>query len=110
MTIAFRDLPKATQKRIIKSMCLPKNEERLLWLRYIEEFNYTRIAAELHISCSSVGPLLTKTRKHVIKIANECYELAPDEVKKSIDMLEWRSIEWPVIYNRNKIEREGGKE
>lgn len=56
MTIAFRNLSKATQERIIKSLKLPKDKERLLMLRYVEEFSYARIAAEMNISQTFCRP------------------------------------------------------
>lgn len=50
--------------------------------------------------------MLTKTRKHVVMLTNECYDLAPPEIQKTIDILGWRDIEWPIIYNRNKMQRD----
>ena len=106
MTISFDRLSKATQERLIKAFRLPENEERVLMLRYVFGFSYTRIAAEMNVSQKSVGPMLTRTRAHVIEIARECYELADEDTRKAIDMLGWREIEWPIIYNRNKLKRE----
>lgn len=107
MTITFKELPKTTQRRLIERLGLPKDEQRVLTLRYVEELSYSRIAAEMHMSVSSVGSFLTRTRQHVIKIARECYDLADDDTKKIIDLLGWREIEWPITQNRNKLKRKG---
>ena len=107
MTITFKELPKSTQRRLIERLGLPKDEQRVMTLRYVEELSYSRIAAEMHMSVSSVGSFLTRTRQHVIKIARECYDLADDDTKKIIDLLGWREIEWPITQNRNKLKRKG---
>lgn len=108
MALAFKDLSKSTQERVISKLALPKDEETVLRLRYIEEMSYSRIAAEMHMTVSSVGSFLTRTRKHVVQLSRECYDLADDDLRKVIDLLGWREIDWPVIYNRNKLTR-GGK-
>lgn len=41
------------------------------------------------------------------KIAREYYDLADDDTRKIIGLLGWREIEWPVIQNRNKLNRKG---
>ncbi len=105
MALSFKDLPKSTQERVIAKLTLQKDEETILRLRYLEEMSYSRIAAEMHMSVSSVGSFLTRTRKHVVQLSRECYDFADDDLKRAIDLLGWREIEWPVIYNRNKINR-----
>ena len=89
MSIAFNDLPKHEKVYIIEKLGLAESEERLLYLKYVEGFSYHRIAAEMNLSPKSVLPLLTRVRKHAIKIANECYDMADDRCKMIIEKVYW---------------------
>ena len=89
MAITFDELPRHEKVYILCRLGLPKREEDLLWLKYIEQRSYAEIAAELNLSEKSIGPLLTKTRKHAITIATECYDLADDRCKAIIKKVDW---------------------
>lgn len=90
MAKSFKELPKPLQRKLVERLGLPRNEERVLLLRYVKEFDYGRIAAEMNLSRSSIGPLLTKARKHMAASAVECYALADPDVQKIVDLLGWR--------------------
>lgn len=89
MSITFNDLPKHEKAYIIDKLGLSEREERLLHLKYVEGFSYHRIAAEMNLSPKSVGPLLTRVRKHAIRIANECYDMADDRCKMIIEKVDF---------------------
>lgn len=89
MTIAFSALPKHEKVYILLKLGLPEREEKLLYLKYVEGFSYSRIAAEMNLSPKSVGPLLTRVRKHAITIAHECYDLTDERTRMIIGKVDW---------------------
>lgn len=89
MSITFNDLPRHEKAYIIDKLGLSERDERLLHLKYVEGFSYHRIAAEMNLSPKSVGPLLTRVRKHAIMIANECYDMADDRCKMIIEKVDF---------------------
>lgn len=98
MSITFNDLPKYEKAYIIDKLGLSEREERLLHLKYVEGFSYHRIAAEMNLSPKSVGPLLTRVRKHAIRIANECYDMADDRCKMIIE-----KVDFADKYAKNRL-------
>lgn len=89
MCIAFQDLPKHEKVYIIIKLGLSAKEEKLLYLKYVENMSYDQIAREMSLSPKSVGALLTRVRKHAVRIANECYFLADDKCREIIDKVDW---------------------
>ena len=104
MCIRFQDLPKHEKVYIILKLGLPRREEQLLYLKYVENFSYQMIAAEMNVSPKSVGPMLTKVRKHAVKIAIECYDLADDRCKMII-----KKVDWADSRARNRVHNELAK-
>lgn len=102
MFIDFDDLPRAEKEYLIKEFGLPSAEEKLVHLRYVAGFSYSRIASELHLSEKSVGPMLTEARKHMISIAKTLKPLHNERVTKLIAALGWDVLEWPTKANRKK--------
>ncbi len=102
MFIDFEDLPKAEMEYLIERFGLPDTEEKLVRLKYVHGFSYLRIANELHLSEKSIGPMLTRARKHMIAIAKTLHELHDERVTKLIAALGWDVLEWPTKANRRK--------
>lgn len=102
MTMSFADLPKPEKVFLIEGFGLTDDEESLMLLKYVEEASYSTIAAELGVSRSSVGAMLTRVRKHMVSIAKELYPIADDRTRHLIDVLGWLTLEWPTMKNRNK--------
>lgn len=102
MSLAFEKLPRNEKIHLINWFGLPEKEAKLLTLRYVNEFNYSRIAAELHISEKSIGALLTRARKHTVEIAKECFPIADEHTQKLIIAVGWDELDWPTLQNRRK--------
>jgi len=100
--LGFDKLPKREQLYLLESFGMSERETRLLILKYVEEFDYARIAAEMNLSPSSVGRTLSRARKHAVDIAKHLYPIADDRLKTLIDTLGWLDLENPVISNRRK--------
>lgn len=98
--MTFENLPRAEKEFLLEKMGLPDKEFKVLWLRYVDDFSYRRIAAEIRVSPKSVGNLLTRARIHVVDIAKTCYPIADDRTKHLIDTVGWRELEWPTLKNR----------
>lgn len=100
--LKFADLPKREQAYLIECFGLSSRESKLLTLKYVEELDYTRIAAEMNISESSVGRSLDRARNHAVDVAKHLYPIADERLRHLIDALGWRELEWPVISNRRR--------
>lgn len=103
MFLNFDDLPKSEKEYLIKNFGLSEKEEQLMMLKYINEFSYSRIASELHISKHSVGPMLSKARKHMIVIAKALTNLHDTRTQNLITALGWDVLNWPTKTNRKKF-------
>lgn len=101
MYVSFDELPKQVKARLIREFGLSETESELLSLRYVEELSYAQIAARMCVSQSSVGTMLTRARRHVVRLARRLYPFADEWVRGYIDLLGWRVLEWPVIGSRN---------
>lgn len=100
MYISFASLPKDERHYLLKRLHLSRAENEVLKLRYIEELSYRNIAAQLNISNNSVGPMLTKARKHMVSVASGIYDLLEERAKKLIDTLGWKELSWEEIAGR----------
>lgn len=103
--MSFAELPKQSQEHLLGTLGLPEDESRIIWLKYVLEYSYSEIAAEMHIGEKSVGKALKKAKQHSIKVARMLYPLADDKSKALIDALGWREIPWPIEVNRRKANR-----
>ena len=102
MYVSFDELPPQRQASLLSSLALRPEERRLLLLRYVNGLDYSSIAAEMRLAKSSVGPLLTRARRHAVELARKTYHIAGDETRVMVDLLGWREVDWPVIYNRRR--------
>ena len=100
MSLDFRMLPMSDKMYILERITLPEDETMILTLKYVFEFSYSRIAAEMNISEKSVGPMLTKARKDTVTVAKECAEIEDDKTKAIIKILGWDMLDWPTMKNR----------
>ena len=102
MYVSFDELPPSRQRHVLDALALKPDERTALMLRYVEELPYSAIATRMHLSETSVGPLLTRARRHAVELARKTYHIANDETRVMVDLLGWREVDWPVIYNRRR--------
>lgn len=102
MYVEFEELPITEQRYLISRLGLPAREKRILELRYAEGFSYDRIAAEMCLSKSSIGSMLSKARKHAVSLAKALYPICDDRAQRLIAIIGWDSLEWPTLESRRK--------
>lgn len=98
----FEDLPRREKAYMLDAFGLPDREDEILRLRYVDGYGYPRIAAEMHVSESSVGALLTRARKHMVEIAKQLYPIADERTRHLVDVLGWVELEWPTLESRRR--------
>lgn len=103
--LSFGDLPKRSQEHLLEVLGLPETETEAIRLRYVCEYSYAEIAAQMSISEKSVGSTLNRAKRHAVKIAKRLYPLADDKAKMLIDELGWRELPWPVEASRRRANR-----
>lgn len=104
--LSFAELPKRNQEYLLDALGLPDCERQVLWLKYVREYSYAEIAADMHIGEKSVGKALKKAKMHSVKIARALYPLADERVKLLVDKLGWLELPWPIERSRNKANRD----
>lgn len=100
MHINFDELPRSEQRYLIGRLDLPQKERRILELKYAEGFSYDRIAAELCLSKKSVGPLLSRARKHAVSLAKALHPICDERTQRLIALVGWDELEWPTLSSR----------
>ncbi len=103
--ISFAELPKQTQEYVLTVLGLPDSEHRIIWLKYVREYSYAEIAAEMHLGEKSVGKALGRAKQHSIKVARMLYPLADDRSKVLFSKLGWVDLPWPIERSRREANR-----
>ena len=82
----LKRLSKVYLKAIITGVGLKYKYERVLWLIYVEELNYTEVADELNITKESVGNLVSKARKQLKYLIDKQSIMLPDDIKQYLSI------------------------
>lgn len=105
MHMAFKQLPRTEREYLLEVFALPEREHRIMHLKYIREYSYSEIAAELCISEKSVGKALNRAKRHMVDIAVNLHPIADERTRMLIDVLGWLDIDFPTERNRKALRR-----